>query len=231
MNMKFRSLIIDDNLFMQTHLRDVIEENLPNLEVIDTADNGIEGMNKIKKYQPDLIFLDVEMPDMTGFEMLEGLGESDMNTFFITSHDHYAIKALKSDALDYLLKPVNPDELILAVEKFETRRNRKRTNEDVRQSLQNLESLVHNILPPSVAEDLMEHGIAKTTQLFESVTVLFADIQGFSSFAKTVSPDELVSELDYCYSAFDQIMERFGIEKIKTIGDAYMAVGRNTKPF
>ena len=222
--MKIRSLIIDDNEFMQTLLRDVIVEHIPYVDVVDTAKNGREGILKIKKHKPDLIFLDVEMPDMTGFEMLEELGR-DLNSIFITGHDHYAIQALKSEALDYLLKPVDPEELKIAIEKFELKRNRLRSNEIVRRSMQNLESLVHNILPVSIAKEIREHGLAKTTQQFDAVTVLFADIEGFSSHTRNMSPEELVRELDYCYGAFDQIMDEYGIEKIKTIGDAYMAAG------
>ncbi len=223
--MKIKALIIDDNLFMQTLLKDVIQESTPYVEVLGTADCGKKGIEMIKKYQPDLIFLDVEMPDMTGFEMLEKLGEINVGTIFTTSHDQYAIKALKLEALDYLLKPVESSELVTAVEKFKLRQNNLKRNEVVKKSLDNLEALILNILPKEIATEIKKNGLAKTTKKFDSATVLFADIVDFSKHAKMMSSEDLVGELDRCYSAFDLIMEEFGIEKIKTIGDAYMAAG------
>lgn len=223
--MKIKSLIIDDSPFVQNLLQDEIESNTPEVEILDTAFSGLEAVEKIKKYQPDLIFLDVELADMTGFEMLEKLETKNIGTIFITSHNHYALKALKLNALDYLMKPIDSEELKIAVEKYKAKKKNSDRNEIVQKSLDNLEMLIHNILPKEIATEIKKNGIAKTTKKYESVTVLFADIKDFSKHAERMSPEELVRELDYCYSAFDLIMERFGVEKIKTIGDAYMAAG------
>jgi adenylate cyclase len=86
------------------------------------------------------------------------------------------------------------------------------------------EKLLLNILPYETAQELKRKGSAAAKD-FQEVTVLFTDFKGFTSIAENMSPQELVSEIDECFSAFDGIMERFGIEKIKTIGDAYMAAG------
>lgn len=86
------------------------------------------------------------------------------------------------------------------------------------------ESLLLNILPAEVAEELKEKGSADAKQ-FKNATVLFADIKDFTQLSEKLSPTELVNEINTCFSAFDTIMEKHGVEKIKTIGDAYMAVG------
>lgn len=97
------------------------------------------------------------------------------------------------------------------------------------------ESLLLNILPASVAEELKEYGAAQPVH-FDSVTVLFTDFVGFTKIAERLTPTELVGELDKCFSYFDNVAQKYGLEKLKTIGDAYMAAGgipakNNTHPF
>jgi len=86
------------------------------------------------------------------------------------------------------------------------------------------EELLLNILPSEIAEELKEKGHADA-QMIEHATVLFSDFKGFTAMAEKLSPEELVNDLNVCFSKFDEIMEKYGIEKIKTIGDAYMAAG------
>jgi class 3 adenylate cyclase len=89
---------------------------------------------------------------------------------------------------------------------------------------QKSEDLIHNILPEEVASELKAKGAADA-QLYNNVSVLFTDFVGFTKIAEQMTPKELVAEIDVCFREFDKIMEKFGVEKIKTIGDAYMAVG------
>ncbi len=89
---------------------------------------------------------------------------------------------------------------------------------------QRSDDLLLNILPGDTAEELKKNGSAQARR-YESVSVLFTDFQNFTKFSESMSPEALVAEIDYCYRGFDQIVEQFGIEKIKTIGDAYMAAG------
>jgi adenylate cyclase len=86
------------------------------------------------------------------------------------------------------------------------------------------DELLLNILPEEVAEELKEKGSAEA-KTFDSVTVIFTDFKGFTTIAENLSAKELVAEIDYCFKGFDNIMHKYGIEKIKTIGDSYMAVG------
>ncbi len=94
--------------------------------------------------------------------------------------------------------------------------------EIIEQEKERSEELLLNILPTETAEELKQYGAAKAKN-YDMVTVLFTDFKDFSRFAKRLSPEELVAEIDYCYQAFDRIMDTYNVEKIKTIGDAYMA--------
>ena len=96
--------------------------------------------------------------------------------------------------------------------------------EQLRAEKQKSDDLLLNILPLEVAEELKEKGRAEA-KYFENVTVLFTDFVNFTSISATLTPKELVAEIDRCFKEFDNIIERNGLEKIKTIGDAYMAVG------
>ncbi len=100
----------------------------------------------------------------------------------------------------------------------------KETNRIIEIEKNRSETLLHNILPQETAMELKLNGRVEAKK-FDSVTVLFTDFKGFTNFAKDLTPEELVSSVDYYFSKFDQIMEKYGMEKIKTIGDAYMCAG------
>lgn len=115
-----KALLIDDDQFIVQILSDLILENHPEIEIIDIANNGKEGLEKIKELKPDLVFLDIEMPDMNGFEMLNHLETRNFKTIFTTAHRQYAIKAFRFNALDYLLKPIVEIELFQAIKRFKS---------------------------------------------------------------------------------------------------------------
>lgn len=112
----FKTLIIDDERLAREELKLLLKDYLE-IEIIDEARNGEEGISKVKEHKPDLIFLDVSMPGMTGFEMLKHLEEIP-RVIFVTAYDEYALKAFEVNALDYILKPVDPDRLKDAIQKL-----------------------------------------------------------------------------------------------------------------
>ncbi len=137
-----KALVIDDERLARTELKHLLDEHTSNVEVIDEAANAKEAIALIKEHQPDVIFLDIQMPEMDGFEMLKHLEEIP-KVIFVTAYDEHAIEAFNVNALDYLLKPVEPERLKEAVEKltsqqeeeFESRvensrKERKLTNAD-----------------------------------------------------------------------------------------------------
>jgi two-component system LytT family response regulator len=130
-------MIIDDDPFIRDLLSDKLSQYLPEVEVLSTAISGNDGLEKISIYKPDLIFLDVEMADMTGFEMLAQIENINFKIIFITSYSHYAIKAIRFNALDYLLKPIDLVELKKAINRY---KRSTLNNENLRLALQNLQT-------------------------------------------------------------------------------------------
>lgn len=110
-----RVILIDDERLARSELKTLLKE-FPDVEVIAEAVNAEEGKEKIESLHPDLIFLDIQMPGKTGFEMLEEL-DSVPHVIFVTAYDEYALKAFEINALDYLMKPVEPKRLADALHK------------------------------------------------------------------------------------------------------------------
>ncbi len=115
---KIRVVIVDDEAIPRKWLSLAIEKNFPDLEVLDTYDSVESGVAGIKKHNPDLVFLDIEMQDGNAFNLLDELDEINFKIIFTTAHEQYAIKAIKMSALDYLLKPIILDELKKALSRF-----------------------------------------------------------------------------------------------------------------
>ncbi len=133
-----KAIIIDDETNSRNSLRQKLINYCPQVNVIEECENGEEGIKSIQLHQPDIIFLDVEMPRMNGFTMLQQLQQHNFEIIFITAYDHYAIKAIKFSALDYLVKPVEIDDLKTAVEKAENKRKHTTTNASLETLLLNL---------------------------------------------------------------------------------------------
>lgn len=110
-------IIIDDEEQQRNFTSSVVKKYCPTIEIVAQAANVKEGIEAIQKYAPDLILLDVEMPDGTGFDLLKKLMPIDFQVIFITAHNEFAVKAFKFSALDYLLKPVDPEELVMTLQK------------------------------------------------------------------------------------------------------------------
>lgn len=118
-----KAILIDDEVHCLDTLSILLKEYCPDVQIIDQCHSGKEGLLSIKRTKPDLVFLDIEMPGMNGFEMLERLTGIPFVIIFTTSYDQYAIKAIRFSALDYLLKPIDPNELISAVRKVMEQRH------------------------------------------------------------------------------------------------------------
>jgi len=110
-----KALIIDDEKRALNILKLLIEQHIPEIDSVHTALGSAIGLEQIHVQKPDLVFLDVEMPGMTGFELLEALHDVEVNVIFTTAYDHYAIRAIRCSAVDYLLKPIDIQELKTAV--------------------------------------------------------------------------------------------------------------------
>jgi two-component system LytT family response regulator len=135
-------------------------EQFPNVEIIAKCSSGKEGIEQIKKLKPDLVFLDIDMPYMNGFEVLRSFEKVDFNVIFITAFDEFAIKAFKYAALDYLLKPVDHEELELAISKVKNVKQKEIKELQVEMLLNNLKGDHHDfkkiILPTSEGLEFIE---------------------------------------------------------------------------
>ena len=112
-----KAIIIDDEVHCLEALSLLLNEFCPEIEILQQCSSAKKGLEAIEKYKPGLVFLDIEMPVMNGFELLEQLSAISFAIIFTTSYDQYAIKAIRYSALDYLLKPIDPKELIIAIKK------------------------------------------------------------------------------------------------------------------
>jgi two-component system LytT family response regulator len=113
-----KTLIIEDEEKSRDVLLKIIEKNCPELQLIGSASNVAEGVEKIKSLQPELVFLDITMPDGSGFDVLEQVQGYKFDLIFATASNHYAVRAFKYSACDYLLKPIDAEELKAAVSRI-----------------------------------------------------------------------------------------------------------------
>jgi two-component system LytT family response regulator len=144
MSRKLKTVVIDDEQDAVDFISTIIGEYCPSLEVSGKAFNIMQGTKIINETKPDLVFLDVEMPNGTGFDLLTQFPEKNFEVIFITAFNHYAIKAIKFSAVDYILKPININEFIEAVNKVVRKRSQK-SNE----GSESLRVLMENLRTPS----------------------------------------------------------------------------------
>lgn len=123
--MTLTAVIIDDEMHSVDVLKTLLETYCPAVRVVGQADNSTTGRKVIGEQSPDIVFLDIEMPFGTGFDMLDAIEPKNTSVIFVTAYDHYALKAIKYYAIDYLLKPVDIDELKLAVKRVEERKEQQ----------------------------------------------------------------------------------------------------------
>lgn len=135
-----RTLIIDDEQHCIDRLSKLLEAHKNAVHVMDALNNVDDGITSIKKLKPDLIFLDVQINDKTGFDLLKQIATHDFEVIFTTAHDKYAVQAFKFSAIDYLLKPIDADDLQQALDKVSRKVHEKNSNERLDVLLHNLKS-------------------------------------------------------------------------------------------
>ncbi|MEM1214700.1 MAG: LytTR family DNA-binding domain-containing protein [Bacteroidota bacterium] len=131
----WNAIIIEDQVAAEQHLRNLIQQHCPNIQVVGTASTVVQGAKLWREQRPDLLFLDIELPDGTGFDLLDILGDQVKNVIFTTGLDDQAIRAFRYAAIDYLLKPIDAELLRAAVERI---RKTTRTPSEQHQLLQSM---------------------------------------------------------------------------------------------
>jgi two-component system LytT family response regulator len=138
---RLRAIIVDDEMLARQIIREMLEHD-PEVEVVAECINGREAVEAIQTYQPDLLFLDIQMPEVAGFEVLEALkGERLPIVIFVTAYDQYAVRAFDVHALDYLLKPFDRERFEMAISRAKAQLRRERNGELDRRIVALLEAL------------------------------------------------------------------------------------------
>jgi two-component system LytT family response regulator len=143
--MKYKAIIVEDETMNSDFLKHLLREFCPNIEVAGAASNVEDAVSAINTQQPQIVFMDIELQTATGFDVLQQVKDQDFEVIFTTAYDHYAIKAIKFSAIDYLLKPINFEELQQAV-------NKAIESLQVKEKENKLELLIRNVRRP-VGED------------------------------------------------------------------------------
>lgn len=118
MNKPITALLVDDEVSARENMRWLLEQYCPQVKIVAEATCVDEAVISILQYKPQVVFLDIDMPEKSGFELMHSFQSIDFQVIFVTSHDNYAVKAFEVSALDYLLKPVDPDRLQTAIDKI-----------------------------------------------------------------------------------------------------------------
>jgi two-component system LytT family response regulator len=149
-----KALIVDDEAKARRILEELLKEYCPDIQVVSTADDVPSAVKAIQKFQPDLVFLDIEMPQYTGFQLFDFIADLNFEVIFTTAYREYALQAFEVSAIDYLLKPIQIERLIGAVEKVRKQRLQQ-INERIQTLKSNLEQdFIQKIALP-VAEGLL----------------------------------------------------------------------------
>ncbi len=222
-------LIVDDDPYNVDLLQQMIED----LEYkVVTATNGKEALIQVANTCPDVILLDIMMPEMDGFQVLEHLKENkawrDIPTIVISARNdiNSVVKGITMGAEDYLSKPI--DEVLLKA-RIGACLEKKQLRDQIKAEKEFSEKLLHAILPYEVVREFKVTGTAKP-RLYQNVAVLFADVVGFTSYCDTHVPEKAVSNLQALVEAYEDLALHYDLQEIKTIGDAFMAVGGLLRP-
>ncbi len=197
-----RAILVDDESINNSNLTALLTRFCPEIEVVATAESAEEASVQIAQLNPDVVFLDIEMPKSNGFDLLRSLNTPNFAVVFVTAHDAYGIQAIKFSALDYLLKPINSSELIATVNKLAQSINAKKQNE----RLSNLLQLLTEKYPD-------EHQKIALPTLKETYLVPVKDIircessNNYTSFFLTNGAEHLISKPLYEY---DELLSPYG---------------------
>ncbi|MBK8339240.1 MAG: response regulator transcription factor [Flavobacteriales bacterium] len=162
------AVIVDDEQHCRDALSGILERKHPDVPLLGMANNVPEGIELLSKVKPKILFLDIEMGKQTGFDLLQAIGPDRPHVIFTTAHEGYAVKAIRFSALDYLLKPVDPDELAGAINKV---RAEMRTPQTPDQFM----ALLKNLTRPAAAERRIALPVADGLEMVDVDEVMYCE--------------------------------------------------------
>lgn len=219
-------LVIEDDEFINMVYQDQLG-NVPNITFqLDSYTLLEKGMEALETNTYDVLLLDLNLPDSDYKNTINKLSSFSNRLPVIimtsTNDELLALRAMNMGGQDYLLK-INLDRILL-IRSILYGIERQQLRHQLQSEKEKSDKLLRNILPQAIAEELKINGKIEA-RYYESVSVMFIDFADFTKISTSMSPQELVQELHTCFSEFDLITEKHGLEKIKTIGDSYMCVG------
>jgi two-component system LytT family response regulator len=162
-----RIVIIDDDRLIREKLSDLIESHFPDSNILAACLSAEEGVKAIREHKPNLVFLDIMLPGMNGFEMLKHVDTLQFELIFVTAHNEYAIQAIRHSALDYLLKPLKTDEFKMAISRFVQK-------VDISSNLnKKIESLEQNLADKKISDQKLVINSSKGTELIPVTDIVY----------------------------------------------------------
>ncbi len=192
------ALIVDDEQHAISILKTLLSECCPQVEVVAETTYMKEAMRLYKKHQTDLIFLDVEMPSGTGFDFLDSIELGESRVIFTTAHDNYMIKAIRFSALDYLLKPIDPGELTVAIDRF-----RKLKSKSMEQSLH----FIKSVKDPNGKMDSIAISSIETIVFLKFADILYFKSERGYTIAHTADGQQHVSSRNI--GEFEELLQDY----------------------
>lgn len=203
-----KTVLIDDEINALEALEWKLNRYAKDLQIIK-CDSPLKGIDVINKEKPDLVFLDIEMPEMDGFSMLKELSYRDFKLIFTTAHDEFALKAIKVSAIDYLLKPVDKDELITALEKVES--SMKDNNLEDK-----LQSLFSNLGPQKSTDKINIAADGKIYLLDQEEVVMLKSDKSYTTIYLTNERSILVSK------TLKEVEKKFDFPQFFRVHNSYL---------
>ena len=192
-----------------------------------TATSGEEALEWLSAHTPDLVLMDIQMPGMDGYETTIKLKTdprlAPIPVLFISgiTDQNAIVKCFEAGAVDYVSKPFKRQELIARIA---THLQIKHLQERIQSESAKISAILSNILPDKLVQQL-KNGERPASETYPDVVVLFTDFRNFTGLTRTLGPDEAIRHLNHLFYAFDEIVAEYNLERVKTIGDGYFAIG------
>lgn len=230
MNKEYRILIAEDEGIIAKDIAKTLERLFYN--VVGISRSARDVIQKAAELRPNLILMDINLEgEVSGIDAARQI-MTDFNipVVYLTAFaDHDTLqKAKVTEPLGYILKPYDDRTLYTTIEmalyKHEISSKLKERTEELKKEKEKADELLKNILPLSIINEFKDNGVI-VPRNYDSVTLLFTDFEGFTGIAEKLHPNELVDELNQIFKEFDLVISKYGLEKLKTIGDSYVVGG------
>ncbi|NNF34753.1 MAG: response regulator transcription factor [Saprospiraceae bacterium] len=202
--MKITYVIIEDEERSRNVLKKMIGKHFPQMVLLGVADAVDSGVKLIKKVNPDLIFMDIQLKDGSGFDILTELGNIPSSIIFTTAYDSYAIKAFKFSALDYLLKPIEINELLESINRLEEQSN---LNQHHR-----IDSLIKNINRNSESSPILTISTMKSVEFVKVNDILRCQAEG--AYCKLIMKDGKTYMVSKVIKEFEYLLHDYGFYRV-----------------